>query len=84
MSTRLRFLPDSTVLENSFLAGILRRETVGGAIALIAAACAVVWANSPIADAYTDLRQLTLGPLDSSTGLPRVPCRCSSSSRGWN
>ena len=64
MSTRLRFLPDPTALEDSFVAGILRRETVGGAIALIAAACAVVWANSPIAEAYTDLRHLTLGPLD--------------------
>ena len=64
MSARLRFLPDPTALEDSFVAGILRRETVGGAIALTAAAIAVVWANSPIAEAYTDLRHLTIGPLD--------------------
>jgi NhaA family Na+:H+ antiporter len=64
MSARLRFLPDPTALEDSFVAGILRRETVGGAIALTAAAIAVVWANSPIAQAYTDLRHLTFGPLD--------------------
>jgi NhaA family Na+:H+ antiporter len=64
MSARLRFLPDATALEDSFLASILRRETVGGAIALAAAAVAVVWANSPIAETYADLRQLILGPLD--------------------
>jgi NhaA family Na+:H+ antiporter len=61
---RLRFLPDPTKLEDTFVADYLRRETVGGAIALLAAAVAVLWANSPVGDSYESLRHLTLGPLD--------------------
>jgi NhaA family Na+:H+ antiporter len=50
--------------ESSFLGDLFRRETVGGGLALLAAAIAVVWANSPWSGAYDDLRHLTLGPLD--------------------
>ena len=42
---------------------MLRQETVGGAIALLAAVVAVVWANVDYAS-YQDLRHLQLGPLD--------------------
>ena len=50
--------------EDTFLGDLLRRETVGGAVALVAAAVAVVWANSPWGPAYEDLRSLQVGPLD--------------------
>ncbi|MGF7123121.1 Na+/H+ antiporter NhaA [Rhodococcus sp. AG1013] len=46
----------------SELARYLRTETVGGSILLIAAALAVLWANSPFADAYTSLRDWQIGP----------------------
>ena len=60
-----RFLiPRGDLGENTFLGDIFRRETVGGVVALIAAALAVVWANSPWGAAYLDLRELTIGPLD--------------------
>ena len=46
----------------SELARYLRTETVGGSILLIAAAVAVLWANSPLSDAYTSLRDWQVGP----------------------
>ena len=61
---RLRFLPDPTRVEGTFLAEYLRKETVGGVLALLAAAVAVVWANSPAADSYVSLQHLEIGPLD--------------------
>jgi NhaA family Na+:H+ antiporter len=54
------------------VADILRRETVGGALLLAAAVVAMVWANSPWSDAYTELRDTVVGPealhLDLSLG----------------
>jgi NhaA family Na+:H+ antiporter len=61
---RLRFLPDPTTGESTFVGDVLRKETVGGAIALVAAAVAVIWANTGWVDSYEDLRHLTIGPLD--------------------
>ena len=48
--------------EASRIAAVLRRETVGGALLLAAAVVALVWANSPWADAYLGLRNFTVGP----------------------
>lgn len=48
--------------ETSRIAEVLRRETVGGALLLVATVLALVWANSPWSDAYTRLRDLTVGP----------------------
>lgn len=62
--SRLRFLPDPTRGESTFIGDFLRRETVGGAVALAAAVVAVVWANSAWSDGYEALRHLTIGPLD--------------------
>ncbi len=45
------------------VADILRQETVGGVLLLIATALALVWANVA-ADSYVDLQHLTIGPLD--------------------
>jgi len=58
------FFPDLDPGETTFVGDLLRRETVGGAIALVAAAIAVIWANSPMTDAYQSLRAFELGPLD--------------------
>ena len=41
---------------------ILREETVGGALLLVGATVAIVWANSPWAQAYVSLRDMTVGP----------------------
>lgn len=41
---------------------LLRRETAGGALLMIAAAIALVWANSPWREAYHDLGDFVVGP----------------------
>ncbi|SDC61899.1 Na+:H+ antiporter, NhaA family [Rhodococcus tukisamuensis] len=46
----------------SELSRYLRTETVGGSILLIAAAVAVLWANSAWSDAYFSLRDFQVGP----------------------
>lgn len=40
----------------------LRDETVGGVLLLVAAAVALIWANSPWADAYENLVNFEVGP----------------------
>ena len=62
--TRRRFLPEIGPAESTFLGDLLRKETVGGSIALAAALVAVVWANSPFGESYQWLRHLEIGPLD--------------------
>jgi Na+:H+ antiporter, NhaA family len=51
---------------------VLRKETVGGALLLVGAAIALVWANSPWAESYETLRDTRVGPeslhLDLSLG----------------
>ena len=44
------------------LSGILRQETVGGAILLVAATAALVWANSPWSDSYHAISGHLIGP----------------------
>ena len=57
------FPPTPDAGESSFLGVLLRSETVGGGIALAAAAVAVVWAN--VAEAsYHAVRTAEVGPLD--------------------
>ncbi|MEO5710319.1 MAG: Na+/H+ antiporter NhaA [Nocardioidaceae bacterium] len=57
-------IPRPSRSESTFVGDLLRQETVGGAVVLVAAVAAVVWANSPWGDAYRSLRHLGLGPLD--------------------
>ena len=64
MSFVRRIFPEPDQREAAFLGDIFRRETVGGALALVAAAVGIVWANSAWGDAYLDLRHLEVGPLD--------------------
>ncbi len=47
--------------ETSRVTEILRKETVGGVILLVAAAAALIWANSPWAETYFALRDLEIG-----------------------
>jgi NhaA family Na+:H+ antiporter len=60
-SRKLQVFSRSTYPEYLRIAAILRTETVGGALLLIATAAALIWANSPAADAYFGLRDLKLG-----------------------
>ena len=48
--------------ETRRIADILRKETVGGALLLAAAAVALIWANSPWGDVYAALRDTEVGP----------------------
>ena len=48
--------------EDSRVAELLRKETVGGALLLIATVVALLWANSPAADSYDALRAFQVGP----------------------
>src|SRR3954452_18952899 len=57
-------LPDPERGESTFVGDLLRQETVGGGVVLVAAVVAVVWANSPWGDAYVSLQHWQLGPLD--------------------
>lgn len=61
---RPRWLPDPDLGESTFVGDVLRRETVGGTIALVAAVVAVAWASSPWSESYDALRGLQIGPLD--------------------
>ena len=47
--------------ETSRISEILRKETVGGVILLVAAGTALVWANSPWKGSYFGVRDFVLG-----------------------
>ncbi|KQR16239.1 Na+/H+ antiporter NhaA [Cellulomonas sp. Leaf334] len=57
-----RLLSRGTWPEAQRIAEILRKETVGGALLLVAAVVALVWANSPWVDAYEAVQEFTFGP----------------------
>jgi NhaA family Na+:H+ antiporter len=57
-----KLLSRSTWRETSYVADLLRTETVGGAILLIAAVAALIWANSAWRDGYSTLRDTVVGP----------------------
>ena len=59
---RPRLFARTTWQETQHVAAALRTETVGGAILLVAAVAALVWANTPWHDAYEGLRDFTIGP----------------------
>ncbi|MEV4018149.1 Na+/H+ antiporter NhaA [Nonomuraea angiospora] len=63
MPTRsVRLFNRSTWPEARRIADILRKETIGGALLLAAALAALIWANSPWAQTYQDLRAVEAGP----------------------
>ena len=61
-TNRLRIFSRGSYSESLRISTILRSETVGGALLLAATILALVWANSPIADAYFNLRDVKVGP----------------------
>lgn len=52
---KIRLFTRSSWPQARHLADVLRTETVGGALLLLGAAVALVWANSPWSDSYTRL-----------------------------
>ena len=69
MSER-EFLGRPTLTERGWLQEQLRDETVGGVILLIAAAIALIWANSPWGDSYAALVDAQVGPVALHLNLP--------------
>ena len=61
-STSAPLLSRGSWAETRRIADILRKETVGDALLLAAAAVALVWANSPWGAAYESLRDTRVGP----------------------
>ena len=57
-----RLLTRGTWPEAKRLAEILRQETVGGVLLMIAAGAALAWANSPWSHSYDALSEFTFGP----------------------
>jgi Na+:H+ antiporter, NhaA family len=62
MPVRARLLSRGSWPEAKRLAEILRRETVGGVLLLIAGAAALLWANSPWSRVYRDVSEFVIGP----------------------
>jgi Na+:H+ antiporter, NhaA family len=60
--TPTRLLGRGSWTETQRIASVLRKETVGGALLLIGAALAFVWANSPWGETYESLRDTRVGP----------------------
>ncbi|MFG6402686.1 Na+/H+ antiporter NhaA [Microbacterium sp. P04] len=56
-----RFPQWSGPAETGRITTLLRKEAVGGILLVVAAAIAIVWANSPAADAYFALRDFRIG-----------------------
>ena len=61
-SVRKLFARADSWTEAKFVAEVLRAETVGGAVLLVAAVAALSWANSPWTDSYQGLRDTVVGP----------------------
>ncbi len=57
-----RILTRGSWPEASRLAEVLRKETVGGVLLLVAASAAVIWANSPWSAGYQRVSEFVVGP----------------------
>lgn len=57
-----RLLSRGSWRETRYVAELLRQETVGGALLLVAALAAIVWANTPWRETYASIRDTTIGP----------------------
>jgi Na+:H+ antiporter, NhaA family len=60
--SRLRLLTRGSWPEAKRLTDVLRRETVGGVLLLIAGGVAIGWANSPWAASYRAVSEFAIGP----------------------
>ena len=70
MPSPARLLGRGSYPETLRITAVLRKETVGGALLLAAAAIALIWANSPWAVAYEALRDTRVGPAAVHLDLP--------------
>jgi NhaA family Na+:H+ antiporter len=70
MTTPEDFLARPSLRERGWILEQLRNETVGGVLLLIAAAVALIWANSPWGDSYADLVEYRIGPSALNLNLP--------------
>ena len=59
--TPRRLLSRGSWPESSRITDVLRKETVGGALLLVAAVAALAWANSPWSAGYFSLREVQVG-----------------------
>ena len=62
MTPTRRLFERVSSVESSRVAEILRAESIGGALVITTALVALVWANTPGAPSYHDLRDLQVGP----------------------
>jgi NhaA family Na+:H+ antiporter len=62
--TSFRLFDRGSWPEASRIAGILRKETVGGVLLIVGAVAALVWANSPWSGAYETIRDTRIGPAE--------------------
>ncbi|MCW2627890.1 Na+/H+ antiporter NhaA [Mycobacterium sp.] len=62
MPPNLRLLTRGSWSESQRFAEILRKETVGGVLLLVASGAALLWANSPWSAAYRAVSQVAIGP----------------------
>jgi NhaA family Na+:H+ antiporter len=62
MVPNLRLLTRGSWSESQRFAEILRKETVGGVLLLVAASAALLWANSPWSHAYRAVSEVAIGP----------------------
>ncbi|MGY1843462.1 Na+/H+ antiporter NhaA [Modestobacter sp. SYSU DS0875] len=62
MSNPTRLFSRGSYPEATRIAGVLRKETVGGALLLVGTVIALIWANSPWSEAYESLRDTRVGP----------------------
>lgn len=59
---RRLFGHDTDDVERTRVADLLRQETTGGLLLIVATALALIWANSPWRDGYTQLADIEVGP----------------------
>jgi len=70
MATPSRLLTRGSWSETQRFSEILRKETVGGILLLVAAGAALVWANSPWMHAYRAMSEFAVGPESLHLRLP--------------
>ncbi len=61
-ANRSSLFSPGTWAEDGRVAHILRKETVGGALLLVATVIALIWANTPLSDSYFRLLDTEIGP----------------------
>ena len=70
MATPSRLLTRGSWSETQRFSEVLRKETVGGILLLVAAGAALVWANSPWMHAYRAMSEFAVGPESLHLRLP--------------